>query len=157
MIFDEKYFRKLTLKLKVWHILTSPRYTNSQSSKNSVEYVDLLAKILPILYPPLENSTTGITISCTHGAAFKFANVCTYLLFREHLQSKLASVITSKSNLTIVYQHCTDQLKLYIPRTLNTDIIFWQLQWIVFNRISNHGLNHGLFLSLFKVLGENAF
>ena len=44
-------------------LLTLPHYTNSQSSIISFGYVDFQAKIFPILYPPLENSTTRITIT----------------------------------------------------------------------------------------------
>ena len=40
--------------------MTPPHYTNSQII--SFGYVDFLAKIFPILYPPVENSTTHTTI-----------------------------------------------------------------------------------------------
>ena len=39
-----------------------PHYTNSQKSIISFGYVDFYAKIFPILYPLLENSTTRTTI-----------------------------------------------------------------------------------------------
>jgi hypothetical protein len=45
--------------------------------------------------------------------------------------------------------------KLYIPSIVNADLIFWHTHLIVTAvcRILNHGLlNHGLFLSLFKVI-----
>ena len=59
---EDFWHRKLTLKVKFWLFLTPPHYTNSQNSIISFGYVDFLAKIFPILYPPLENSTTRITI-----------------------------------------------------------------------------------------------
>ena len=46
---------KLTLKVKFWHFLTPPEFTNG--------YIDFLAKIFSILYPWLENSTTCTTIA----------------------------------------------------------------------------------------------
>ena len=46
--------------------------------------------------------------------------------------------------------------KLYIPSTLNIDLILWHPQLIVdavklelVSKMLNHGLNHGFFLSLF--------
>ena len=60
---DDFWRRKLTLKVEFWHFLTPPHYTNSQNSIISFGYVDFKAKIFPILYPPLENSTTRITIT----------------------------------------------------------------------------------------------
>ena len=44
--------------------------------------------------------------------------------------------------------------KLYIPSTLNIDLILWHTQLIVCacSKILNHGLNHGFFLSLFKLI-----
>ena len=42
--------------------MTPTHYTNSQNSIISFGYVDFWTKIFPILYPPLENSTTRITI-----------------------------------------------------------------------------------------------
>ena len=42
--------------------------------------------------------------------------------------------------------------KLYIPGTLNIDLILWHTQLIVCSKMLNHGLNHGLFLSLFKLI-----
>ena len=61
MIFDIQ--RKLTLKVKVWHILTPPHCTNSQNSIISSRCVDSLSKIFLILYPVFENSTTRSTIA----------------------------------------------------------------------------------------------
>ena len=52
---------KLTLKVKFWHFLTIPHYTNSQTSMVLFDYSWIL-KTLLILYPSLENSTTGIAI-----------------------------------------------------------------------------------------------
>ena len=42
--------------------LPHPHYTNSQNSIISFGYADFEAKIFPILYPLVENSTTNITI-----------------------------------------------------------------------------------------------
>ena len=42
--------------------------------------------------------------------------------------------------------------KLYIPSTLNSDLVFWQLNCGC-SKIINHRSNHGLFLSLFNVFG----
>ena len=44
------------------NFLTAHHYTNSQNSIISSGYNDFEAKIFPILYPPLENSTTLIAI-----------------------------------------------------------------------------------------------
>ena len=41
--------------------------------------------------------------------------------------------------------------KLYIPSTLNIDLILWHTQLIVCAENSNQGLNHGVFLSPFKL------
>ena len=49
-----------TLKVKFWHFWHL--FTNSQNSIISHGYVDFKAKIFPILYTPLENSTTRIAI-----------------------------------------------------------------------------------------------
>ena len=38
--FNDFWHRKLTLKVKFWHLLTPPHYTNSQNSIISFEYVD---------------------------------------------------------------------------------------------------------------------
>ena len=43
------------------------------------------------------------------------------------------------------------QPKLYIPSTLNIDLILWHTQLIVCAENSNQGLNHGVFLSPFKL------
>ena len=59
---DDFWHTKLTLKVKFWHFLTPLHYINSQNSIISFGYVDFWAKILLILYPPLENSITRITI-----------------------------------------------------------------------------------------------
>ena len=59
---DDFRNKKLTLKVKFWHFLTPPHYTNSQNSRISFGYVDFQAKIFLILYPPFENSTTRIAI-----------------------------------------------------------------------------------------------
>ena len=37
--------------------------------------------------------------------------------------------------------------KLYIPSTLNIDLILWHTQLML-----NHGLNHGLFILLLKLI-----
>ena len=55
--------RKLIMKVEFWHFLTPPHYTISQNSITSFEYVDFEANIFLIVYPPLENSRTRITIS----------------------------------------------------------------------------------------------
>ena len=44
------------------HSTEAPRLSNSQNSKISFGYVDFYAKSFQILYPSLENSTTGIAI-----------------------------------------------------------------------------------------------
>ena len=41
--------------------------------------------------------------------------------------------------------------KLYIPSTLNIDLILWH-NWLCVLKMLNHGLNHGFFLSLFKLI-----
>ena len=51
--------RKLSLKVRFWHFLTPPHYINLQNSMISFDYSWFLAKIL---FPFLENSTTGIAI-----------------------------------------------------------------------------------------------
>ena len=56
-----KRFR-LILKVTFWHFLTPPHYTNSQNPIISFGYVDSWAIFFLILYPPLENPTTRITI-----------------------------------------------------------------------------------------------
>ena len=45
--------------------------------------------------------------------------------------------------------------KLHIPSTLNIDFIFYLAYTMDYDcsEILNHGLNHGLFLSLFKLFG----
>ena len=60
---DDFWHRKLTLKVKFWHFLTPSHYTNSQNLIIFFGYVDSIAKIFPISYPPLENSTIRITIT----------------------------------------------------------------------------------------------
>ena len=50
--------RKLTLKVKFWHFLTACHLSKTQNSIISFRCVDSYPKIFPILYPPLENSTT---------------------------------------------------------------------------------------------------
>ena len=57
MIFD---IEKLILKVKRWHFLTPPHYTDLQNSMVTFDYSWFLAKIFLILYPSLENSTNGI-------------------------------------------------------------------------------------------------
>ena len=57
---DDFWHRKL--KVKVWHFLTPPHYTNYQNSIILFCYFNFQAKIFSILYPLLENSTTRITI-----------------------------------------------------------------------------------------------
>jgi len=46
------------------------------------------------------------------------------------------------------------QAKLYITSTLNIDLILWQRtnNWLCVQKMLNHGLNHGVFLSLFKLI-----
>ena len=51
------------MKVKFWHFLTPPHYTNSQVSIVSFGYVDPEAKIFLILYPCLKNSTTRNAIA----------------------------------------------------------------------------------------------
>ena len=58
---DNFWQRKLTLKVKFWHFYKASHRSNSQISAFSFGYVDSLAKIFLILYPPLENSTTRTT------------------------------------------------------------------------------------------------
>ena len=53
------WHKKLTLKVKFWHFLL---YFNFQNLVTSFEYSWFLANIFLILYPSLENSTTGIAI-----------------------------------------------------------------------------------------------
>ena len=42
--------------------------------------------------------------------------------------------------------------KLYIPSTLNIDLICSTHKWLCVQKMLNHGLNHGIFLSLFKLI-----
>ena len=42
--------------------------------------------------------------------------------------------------------------KLYIPSTLNIDLVLWHTQLIVCAENVDHGLKHGVFLSLFKLI-----
>ena len=44
------------------HFLIPPHYTRSQNSLALLRYADFESKIFPILYPPLENLTTHITM-----------------------------------------------------------------------------------------------
>ena len=102
---NDFWHRKLTLKVKLWHILTPPHYTNSQNSIISFEYVDFLAKLFPILYPPLENSTTRIAIAYTN-LAFKEGNISstfpersqevTTVFFKEKFSTVLGMLSTRK-------------------------------------------------------------
>ena len=60
MIFDVE---KLTLKVKFWHFLTPPHYTDLQNSMISFDCSWFFPRTFLILYPSLENSTTGIAIT----------------------------------------------------------------------------------------------
>ena len=72
-IFKSLYF------LKWCPFLTAHHYTNSQNSTIFFGYVDFQAKIFPILYPPLEISTTRIAIDWLltpfHMAVFSHCNM----------------------------------------------------------------------------------
>ena len=63
--------RKLPLKVKLWHFLTPPHYTNSQNSIIFFGYVVFWQKSFLILYTPLGNSTIGIAIN-VHSLSFQF-------------------------------------------------------------------------------------
>ena len=65
----------MTLKVKFWHFLTPPHNTNSQNSIISFGYVDSQAKIFPILYLPVDNSTTRIAIVLLRGILIFRQNV----------------------------------------------------------------------------------
>ena len=51
---DDCWHWKLNLKVKFWHFLTPPHYTNSQNSINSFGYVNFYAKIFLIFTPRLK-------------------------------------------------------------------------------------------------------
>ena len=80
------WHRKLTLKVKFWHFFdTSP--LNQFSKFNNF----LWAKIFPILYPPLENSTTRITIRKIRSCAKKNFLALVKLANKMHLDSILGN------------------------------------------------------------------
>ena len=54
--------RKLTLKVRFWHSLTTRDCVNSQNKIIFSEDIDFWSKKFLILYPFLENSTTHITL-----------------------------------------------------------------------------------------------
>ena len=63
---------KLTLKVKFWHFLKPCRYSNSQNSIISFDYLKLIFSQKLYNYPSLENSTTGITIFSMNLRTLKF-------------------------------------------------------------------------------------
>ena len=61
------WHRKLTLKARFWHFLTTRHHVYSQNKIISFEdYWPYWPKICLILYPFLENSTTHITIKSSY-------------------------------------------------------------------------------------------
>ena len=62
---DHFWHRKFTLKVKFWHFLTPPHYTNSQNSI-IFPWVCWFLGIFLILYARTWNSITGIAITCKY-------------------------------------------------------------------------------------------
>ena len=50
------------------------------------------------------------------------------------------------------FSFSTKETKLYIPSTLNIDLILWHTQLLLTFKMLNHDLNHVFFLSLFKLI-----
>ena len=72
---NEFKHRNLTLKVKFWHFLTAPLLIQNSKFNNFVWLQLILSqKTLLILYPSLENITTGIAIRCKvgHGMASSY-------------------------------------------------------------------------------------
>ena len=61
------WHRKLTLKVKFWYFVSASHYSTFQNLVIWFECSWFLAKKFLILYPSLENSTTGIAITCGIG------------------------------------------------------------------------------------------
>ena len=81
--------RKFTLKVKLWHFLTPPHYTNSENSIIFCECIDsyFLGKNLSnFVHPSIENPATHITITirrilCSYGGYYLFIPICNYIIF----------------------------------------------------------------------------
>ena len=92
---------------------------------------------------PLSQSPTKITFGSkkwVYLLAFRATNHSRYRNFLWCLSWRLDHQINGKFGIPVLL---TIGTKLYIPSIRNTDLV---------HKMSKHGLNHGLFLSLFKLL-----